>query len=575
AGPVVLVADGDGGGIEVLRDGARLTVTAPLPLRHGDRVVAGAPASVRYPDGTRLRLAAGAELLVRSHAPKRLQLGRGSLDADIAPQPPDAAFAIDTPHAMAEVLGTRFALAVDDAATRLAVATGRVRLSSPHGAALDVGAGASATATAAGATLDAPPRADQAPSGRVIVAQPATLAGAVADLRPGDTLRLVPGDYRANLSLRDLHGTPDAWITIAGPATRDAVLRPGPQPRQNTLELTDCSFVRLEGLVIDGSRGPEAAGIKGKAGVVHHVVIDDCDIRGFAADQQLAAVSVQCAAWDWTIRRCRIDACGAGISLGAGFVGGIVEGNLIADIVGYGLYLAPQPQRAVAAGMPDGRARTLIRDNVLLGRADGADRDRPHALIGGLPISGPGSDDVREIHGNLFHGARGEVFVQAAGRVSIHDNLFVDADGTAIKLMSHAGLPLVAASVYRNTILGAARGVSVAEAAVEQVHVVGNVIAAAQAVSGPAVAAHGIHVREAEAAGLLVAPVRALGSFDLAPLPGRCVGDPIDLTPFADDVGVDRDFAGARRVDATGRGAYDPASPAARWRPAAERKPTP
>ncbi len=85
--------------------------------------------------------------------------------------------------------------------------------------------------------------------------------------------------------------------------------------------------------------------------------------------------------------------------------------------------------------MPTGPQRTIIRQNVFIKNdAPSPDGDRPNLLVDGFPDAGEGSQDLYEIYGNLFlHNPR-ESLLQASGRVSIHDNLFVDVTGTAILL---------------------------------------------------------------------------------------------------------------------------------------------
>lgn len=119
-------------------------------IRAGDVVRTIGPESVavvKYPDGTRLEVAA--ETAVgpfgeRAGGGKSLALEHGVLVADVARQP--APLILATPHAEVTVLGTEFTLAATAAWTRLEVREGRVRLARTGGGAAEVRAGTYAVA---------------------------------------------------------------------------------------------------------------------------------------------------------------------------------------------------------------------------------------------------------------------------------------------------------------------------------------------------------------------------------------------------------------------------------------------
>jgi ferric-dicitrate binding protein FerR (iron transport regulator) len=124
------------GGAAVVRAGASVLPKAGLALRAGDvlRIPAGASLAFRYADGTRVDAEAGSELALEAMAgeyggaAKRVSLRAGALGASVAPQPAGRPMTFATPHAEAQVLGTRLALAAGVADTRLEVTEGRVRL---------------------------------------------------------------------------------------------------------------------------------------------------------------------------------------------------------------------------------------------------------------------------------------------------------------------------------------------------------------------------------------------------------------------------------------------------------------
>lgn len=109
-------------------------------LRDGERIPG--PASIRFPDGTRLDWTDGGE--VRASGAR---IERGTVNAVVAKQPAGRVFSISTPAAEAVVLGTRFTLRVSATSTVLEVQEGKVRLKRPDGMTVDVGANHTATAS--------------------------------------------------------------------------------------------------------------------------------------------------------------------------------------------------------------------------------------------------------------------------------------------------------------------------------------------------------------------------------------------------------------------------------------------
>jgi ferric-dicitrate binding protein FerR (iron transport regulator) len=142
------------GDVVVLARGARVPARPGLALEpdHAIQSVAGSGRAVfAYPDGTRIEIGDGTSVRFAAGAAggKRLFVTRGSLDATVARQPAGRPFVFSTPQAEATVAGTRLALAVTPATTRLAVQEGVVRLTrGDSGASVDVTAGGAAVAGA-------------------------------------------------------------------------------------------------------------------------------------------------------------------------------------------------------------------------------------------------------------------------------------------------------------------------------------------------------------------------------------------------------------------------------------------
>lgn len=413
-------------------------------------------------------------------------------------------------------------------------------------------------------------------------ATPSNYRTVVTTLQPGDTLRLAAGAYGL-LNVSNLHGRADAPIVIAGPATGDpAVFHADPGPCCNTIELRNATWIVLRDLTVDGGGVAGAFGVSaggGTGNVVHDITVEGCTFLRHDGSQQTVAISTKTPTWGWVIRNNVISGAGTGLYLGNSdgtmpFIGGLIEHNLIENTVGYGMEIKYQRARPALAGMPTEPTSTIIRHNVWI-KTDRAspDGDRPNLLVGGYPDTGLGAMDRYEIYGNVFlHNAR-ESLLQASGRVTIHDNVFVDVTGTAILLRNH-DLPLRQAFVYGNTIYAAGRGVVFGSAAPQGDAVVGNVIFSATPITGTITTQHdNVTDIVANAAMYVGAPSTTPGMMDFYPRAGRCQGPALDVSPFSADRDVDRDFNCAPRGSRTFRGAYAGEGSNPGWRIVAARKP--
>ncbi|MBI1371792.1 MAG: hypothetical protein GC159_03400 [Phycisphaera sp.] len=156
--------DGD---VTIHRGDREVTPDTGMSLHSGDRLTCGsdARAAWRYADGTSLGAESGSVVVLSDTAAgKRVWLERGRITGDVAKQPADAPFAMETPGAVATVLGTRLTLATSTEGSRLEVTEGRVRFERRSDrASVEVAAGHYAVAST-GVTLDVlpiPPRVDR------------------------------------------------------------------------------------------------------------------------------------------------------------------------------------------------------------------------------------------------------------------------------------------------------------------------------------------------------------------------------------------------------------------------------
>lgn len=117
-----------------------------LELNNGEQVRMEGLTRTGESDGTQFQLWGPASMTIRDEGSARiLILDKGTLDAQVAKRDPDSPLRIQTPHALATIVGTRFSMQVDADASRLDVEEGAVRLEK-NGESILVTAGNAATA---------------------------------------------------------------------------------------------------------------------------------------------------------------------------------------------------------------------------------------------------------------------------------------------------------------------------------------------------------------------------------------------------------------------------------------------
>jgi hypothetical protein len=401
-------------------------------------------------------------------------------------------------------------------------------------------------------------------------ATPSDYRAVLRTLRPGDTLKLAPGRY-SHLPVVNVNGTPESWITITGPESGPPAEIIG-REETNTVEIYNSSYVAIERLRINSRGIPGTFGIAAHGGEnnrVHDVRIEGNLFIGQNGGQQTVAISTKAPTWGWVIRNNQILSAGTGLYLGNSdgtdpFVAGVIENNLIRDTIGYNMQIKEQIYIPPVEGMPAGPTTTIIRHNVFI-KNDGPspDGDRPNLLLGGFPAVGAGSLNMYEVYGNYFVHNHREALLQATGRVSVHDNLFVDGPYgyPAVVFRSHQTSPLKIAYFYHNTVYTLGKGVYFGTRAAIDDAVMGNVVLADATVAGQVMRkSNNITDLAANAAKYLRAPSLEAGAGDFYPLPGKCLGPPVDIGDFHTDTDYARDFNGALKTAAKGavvfRGAY-------------------
>jgi len=411
-----------------------------------------------------------------------------------------------------------------------------------------------------------------------LTADPSNYRVSLRKLKPGDTLRLAPGTY-SQLHVVRLNGTSDAWITITGPPSGPPAIIAG-EPGSNTVEIVNSSYVALENQRIDSRGIPSAFGISAaghEENLTHHIRIEGNTLVGQNNGQQTDAISTKTPTWGWIIRYNRIIAAGTGLYLGESdgtqpFVAGLIEHNLIQDTIGYNMQIKDQVDIPDIPGMPTGPTTTIIRNNVFIKNDQPSMYDRTNLLVGSFPMTGAGSLNMYEIYGNYFLHNHREALFQGSGRVTLHDNVFVDGpyQYPAVVLRKQ-NYPLQIAYVYNNTVYTSGRGIYFGSRATVDDAVVGNLVFGLTPISGMIMRQLNNLTDSLENAARYVnAPSFNPGKMDLLPLPGKCQGVPIDLSLFQTDTDYTLDFNGTPKTEARDaivfRGAYAGAGSNPGWK---------
>lgn len=401
-------------------------------------------------------------------------------------------------------------------------------------------------------------------------------------LKPGDHLRLAPGDYKEGLPVHYLQGTSDAQITISGPDKENRAIFLA-RPDHNTISIVNSSYIVLRDLDIDGTNLPvDGVKCEGHAEWAHHITLDGLRVHGHGNNQQTVAISTKCPAWNWIIRNNIIEGAGTGIYLGnsdgrAPFIAGLIEHNLIVDTIGYNLQVKHQAPRPVLPGIPDGRSTTIIRHNVFSKANSGSGKSaRPNVLVGHWPLVGPGSNDLYLVYGNFFYQNPHESLFQGEGNIALYNNVFVNHFGDAIRIQPHNDAPR-SVSVFHNTVLAKGAGIRLVHCGLGSGYpqfVVSNIVFAESPVNSVFTGSNLVGKFD-EASSYLARPFAPLGEMNLSPLAGalpKATGNTEDIPRFTVYPDADRDFDGdwedKRRI-----GAYALEKHRSRWLQILEIKP--
>jgi hypothetical protein len=413
-----------------------------------------------------------------------------------------------------------------------------------------------------------------------INATPSNYQSLISTLVPGDRLLLAAGTYTQGLTLWNKHGQPSQCIVIEGPATGSPALFTG-SSSWNVISLQDSSYIALRNLSLDG-QGLAGDGIKAESTAVsvHHILIERLSLQNFNQSQQTVGISTKCPAWNWVVRHTTITSTGTGMYFGNSdgsedFSNSLVEHNLVHGTIGYNAQFKHQLSRSTSIGAPSS-GTTIIRHNTFSKQSgSGSSEFRPNVLVGHWPLSGAGSSDIYQVHGNLFYQNPNESLFQGEGNVALHDNLFVNSTGTAVRFQAQNSVPR-RIDAFNNTIVANSTGISItgADTANYDQRVIGNaVFAATPLVGGDPAPSNNVTGSYSAASTYLNNPTAALGSgLDLYPKSGQLQGTAIDYSGLTGLVDRDLDFNKRSRI-ATYRGAYSGDGVNPGWTPALAIKP--
>lgn len=401
------------------------------------------------------------------------------------------------------------------------------------------------------------------PYAHVYKGTPETYLDHLKTLRPGDVLELGPGHYTRGLSLSGLHGEPGREIIIRGVAGRDVTLSAA--SARDGVRIRESSHIVLRDFQIDG-RGRLANGVKCVGRDSHHITLENLYIHDLAPHQQMVGISTKCPAWDWVIRSNTIAGAGTGMYLGDSdgsdpFIGGLIEGNLVMDTIGYNLQIKHQKPRPELPGVSPSRRQTTIRCNVFIksrGNSTG-EHARPNVLVGHFPLKGAGQDDIYLIYSNLFFQNPGEALFQGEGNIALYNNLFFNSHDNAfpaVAIQPHNDIPRKI-RIFFNTVIDPWKGIRVLhkeEGRIGDEKIMGNAVFSEIPLQGGQ-HAHNVTADYDSVGRHLRNPVDDLDELDLFPKGSSLRGRPLDMEKFSGFPGARCDFNGTAR-EGIYRGAY-------------------
>jgi hypothetical protein len=433
-----------------------------------------------------------------------------------------------------------------------------------------------------------------------ISANPSNYTTYTGSLLPGDTLYLAAGNYVNQLYLNNRKGQQGNPIVIMGDGVSTVLLA---NACCNTINITNCAYLVISDLKIDGQHINYVDGVKAGGGgnvLSHHITLENLLIvnngGNIEGDNQTVGISTKCAAWKWTIRNCIIIGAGTGIYLGnsdgtSPFVGGLIENNLVINTRGYNMQIKAQLDnvRSIFPETSNDSQKTIIRYNVWskesgstpIGVGDGS---RPCVLMDNFPSTGYGSHDQYEVYGNFFYNNPTEALLQVTGNTTAYNNIFVNHVAPSgfppVVMNAHNGFPPRIMNVFHNTVITnsdeAGIGLYSANTNYQQYCYANAVFSNGTHITGFPTANNKDNITDTynDAINYVNNPSPALADLDLYPIPAQLEGSVTNESLFTSYTDYQIDFNG-NPYQWNFRGAYSGAGSNPGWKLKLDTMPTP
>ena len=155
------------------------------------------------------------------------------------------------------------------------------------------------------------------------VRNPAELRAALASVKPGDTIRIAPGEYGSGYELRRTAGTAAAPIVICAAEPANPPTFTG---GRLAWAVSDCSYVTLRGLTVRGCTGNGLNLDDGGTAETpsHHLMIEALTVTDIGPRGNLDGLKMS-GIDDFVVRRCRFEGWGGSAIDMVGCHRGVVE----------------------------------------------------------------------------------------------------------------------------------------------------------------------------------------------------------------------------------------------------------
>lgn len=152
---------------------------------------------------------------------------------------------------------------------------------------------------------------------------PAELRAALAELKPGSTVLIAPGEYGGGYAVREVVGTAASPIVIRAADPRNPPTFNGGRVGW---AISDCAYVTLRGLLV---RGSTSNGLNIDDGgsyrtPAHHIVVEDVTVTDIGPRGNLDGLKMS-GVDDFVVRRCRFQGWGGSAIDMVGCHRGVVE----------------------------------------------------------------------------------------------------------------------------------------------------------------------------------------------------------------------------------------------------------